>query len=525
MHPSTVTMKPKAYSYVRFSTPEQSRGDSSRRQAQLAQDYAARHDLDLDTSLTFKDLGVSAYRGRNAADGRLGDFLEAVRAGVVAQGSYLLVESLDRISRQTARKALRTLEDIVESGVTLVTLTDGKAYTKDSLDQDQMSLMWAMMVAIRAHEESSMKGRRMRAAWDAKRTKAAAEGKPMTAACPGWLALDKATGRFKLIAERAKVVRRVFRMVLAGSGVDKIAEVFNRETVPVFGSATRRAPRHWHRSYISRLIVNPSVTGVFIPHRYEYTGGKKTRTPMEPVPEYYPRVVDQKAWDGVQALLQVPNPKRGRHAKAALVNLLGGLARCPLCASSMILVNKGTKARRKLVCSRSKAGAGCEYRSVDYENVETALRSRINEVLSDAPAQSEEEARLNAAWEKNQTEMDLTTDHLNHLLEAIEQGLQSPALSERLRNTEAMLEELREQETALLTKFKAFDKTLLDHKRSRAAALAEAQPLDREAFNAALRALFRSVVIDYRDGELRFEWAAGGTSEIMYSWPETREIE
>jgi DNA invertase Pin-like site-specific DNA recombinase len=108
----------------------------------------------------------------------------------VKQGSYLLVESLDRISRQTARKALRTLEDIVESGVTLVTLTDGKAYTADSLDQDQMSLMWALMVSIRAHEESSMKGRRMRAAWEGKRAKAVSEGKPITATCPGWLALD-----------------------------------------------------------------------------------------------------------------------------------------------------------------------------------------------------------------------------------------------------------------------------------------------------------------------------------------------
>src|SRR5689334_1241100 len=131
--------KPKGYSYIRFSSAEQALGDSSRRQAQLAKEYAARHGLELDTELTFKDTGVSAYRGRNAADGRLGDFLELVRAGVVKQGSFLLVESLDRISRQTARKALRTLEDIVESGITLVTLTDGKTYTAESIDQDQMS--------------------------------------------------------------------------------------------------------------------------------------------------------------------------------------------------------------------------------------------------------------------------------------------------------------------------------------------------------------------------------------------------
>jgi len=70
----------KAYSYLRFSTPEQQRGDSFRRQTQLAQDYAARHGLELDQELSFQDLGVSAFRGRNQETGRLGDFLDAVRS-------------------------------------------------------------------------------------------------------------------------------------------------------------------------------------------------------------------------------------------------------------------------------------------------------------------------------------------------------------------------------------------------------------------------------------------------------------
>ncbi len=50
----------KAYSYLRFSTPEQSLGDSFRRQTALAQEYALRHGLDLDTELTYRDLGISA---------------------------------------------------------------------------------------------------------------------------------------------------------------------------------------------------------------------------------------------------------------------------------------------------------------------------------------------------------------------------------------------------------------------------------------------------------------------------------
>src|SRR5437588_5588757 len=85
----------KAYSYIRFSTPEQLKGDSLRRQTAMAADYCGRHGLTLDAELTMQDLGVSAYRGKNLdGTGKLGLFLDAVKAGDVAQGSVLLLEAL-----------------------------------------------------------------------------------------------------------------------------------------------------------------------------------------------------------------------------------------------------------------------------------------------------------------------------------------------------------------------------------------------------------------------------------------------
>ena len=75
----------KAYSYVRFSTPEQSKGDSLRRQTQAAEDYAARHGLEL-VDASYQDLGVSAFRGTNAHSGKLSEFREAVRSGTIAPG-------------------------------------------------------------------------------------------------------------------------------------------------------------------------------------------------------------------------------------------------------------------------------------------------------------------------------------------------------------------------------------------------------------------------------------------------------
>ena len=61
--------KPRAYSYVRFSTPEQAQGDSYRRQIESAEEYARLHDLEMDAKLRFADRGLSAYRGANAEIG------------------------------------------------------------------------------------------------------------------------------------------------------------------------------------------------------------------------------------------------------------------------------------------------------------------------------------------------------------------------------------------------------------------------------------------------------------------------
>lgn len=226
-------IRPKAYSYVRFSTPEQEKGDSLRRQTAAAEAYAHRHGLELDDKLTFRDLGVSAYMGANEETGRLGEFLAAVEHGDIKPGSYLLVESLDRLSRNKPRKAVRLLERICEAGITLVTLDDQRVYTEEVLDEDQTALMVALLVAMRAHEESAKKGRRLAQAWENKRANAAAT--PLTATSPGWVRLRDDRSGFDLIPERAQVVQRIFSMTLEGRGQHTIAETLNREGIPVFG--------------------------------------------------------------------------------------------------------------------------------------------------------------------------------------------------------------------------------------------------------------------------------------------------
>lgn len=502
--------KPKAYSYLRFSTPEQMKGDSMRRQTAMAREYAARHSLELDNTLTFHDLGVSAFRGQNAEGGRLAYFLEAVRSGRVPQGSVLLVEQLDRLSRLTPRKALRVLEDIVDAGVTVVTLSDGRAYSSTSLEKDPLDLLVSIMTFMRANEESATKSRRLKQAWEAKRSSAST--KPLTGRVPAWLRLNRETDKFELVADRAELVRRIFAMTLEGVGQHKIAETFNREGLKPWGSA-----KHWQRSYIAKILGNPAVIGTMTPHLMEHDGAAKRRKALDPLEGYYSAVISHQTWSDVRALQEAGAATRGRPAAALLSNILAGLATCPLCGRTMTRVQKGKKSRPSYVCTMAKAGAGCAYRSVPCVWIEEALqRGLVPRLVATEGVELDEELEQEIG----------NTDHLvDHLKEAASNLLdnlsheRSPTLAARLRQTEGELEKAQERLQGLLERRDAASGPLVAARIARAVeALQPADGIIEPAVaNAALRGIFKRAIINWPEGRIDLEWTHGGVCSIMYA--------
>src|SRR5687768_13529802 len=118
---------PDAYSYVRFSTPEQRKGDSLRRQLKMSERFAQENGLTLSTR-SYTDFGVSGFRGKNRDKGQLRTFLDAVEDGRIKRGSWLLVESLDRISRDQVGEALPRFLDLLKAGIIVATLQDNRIY-------------------------------------------------------------------------------------------------------------------------------------------------------------------------------------------------------------------------------------------------------------------------------------------------------------------------------------------------------------------------------------------------------------
>jgi len=508
---------PRLYSYTRFSTPEQAEGDSERRQTEAAARFAAERGLELDSSLKISDLGVSAYRGANmSADAGLGKFMEAVREGLVEPGSMLLLESLDRFSRAEPVDVQHELTGLIRAGIEIATLNDGRVYSRDSLARDNgLGLMISLMVAIRAHEESRVKGERVAAAWAEKRRKVrAGETRLLTTTAPAWVQWDEKAEVWKIKEPQAQIVRRIFELTLAGEGAQKITERLNREGVPPLGRGQR-----WHRQTVSKLLLNRAVIGELVPGHIEFQNGKRRRVLEDPIPGVFPAIITQAEWEAVQALKDGHAPSvRGRGVNRPLSNLLGGLCRCPRCGSTMTRVVKGKRKAPKLACTKAKAGDGCVYHTVQLEDVETAVLLSGGRLLSDIPA-GDAEAVLDAKVLQLENNIAGTLDHMRDLGDALEAN-PSKAGAARLAKLERELETLNDALKATREQRRLADGGLITARVERLREALEAGIADgRERINALLKVLFEGVTVDYDRGVLVFSWRQGGETEIRYHFP------
>lgn len=513
------TIPIKAYSYLRCSTPEQMQGDTFRRQLALAEAYAAKRGWELDKTLKLHDMGVSAFRGRNAVEGTLGAFLEHVRSSEVPSGSILLIESLDRLSRQEIDEALWLFLDIIRSGVTIVTLLDEMEYSREALKgpMGSVSLIVSLFILSRAHEESATKARRLKEAWSDKRRKAVESNVPLTGIIPAWLRLSSGREKVELIPERAAIVERIFQETLSGLGQHQIAARLNAEGVEPWGRGA-----YWHRSYIAKILSNDAVIGTMTPHTLDYVDGKRTRTPQDPIKGYYPAATSEELWLDVQAMKQGKVARRrGRHASKPVSHMLARLAACPVCGGSMSRVNKGARSRPSLVCARARTKAGCTYKSVRIDQLEEAIVERLPERLRDAPA-GERSPEIDQQVVNLEAELERVVRELENVERAIREGGEARTLVRMMRELEGEYEEARDTLRRLEAQRAEVAGLTVQSRIERLMGTLEPQegdPLDVGGVNAAMLTVFKRVTVDYQHGVLDFVWLHGGSVELPYALP------
>jgi DNA invertase Pin-like site-specific DNA recombinase len=329
--PPAETRPPIAISYLRFSTPEQAKGDSLRRQTEGTERWCEKNGVPLNRDL--RDLGKSAFHGAHRSDkAALGRFLEVVKAGEVPRGSYLIIENLDRLSREDERTALRLWLDILDAGVNIVQLTPETVFRHER--SDMTDIIRAIIELSRGHSESRMKSARAVAGWE-NGIRLLREGKPMTPRradgrvtwsitdqLPAWVVDDNGVPR--LVPDRAAVIRRIFELATAGYGMTSIVKRLNVDGVPAFGGYEedeegRRRKKadgtpwgcgEWRTRYVWNILKDRRALGEYQP--YDAAGRPKG----EPIPGYYPVVVTEAEYYAARAAV-VAHRRPGREDGSA----------------------------------------------------------------------------------------------------------------------------------------------------------------------------------------------------------------
>ena len=92
----------------------------------------------------------------------MGQLEKQVAEGKIPRGTVLIVENLDRLSREDIVSAQLLLLNLINQGIEIVALSDNeRRYSKETLAANPFELMISIMVMSRAHEESKIKSYRV----------------------------------------------------------------------------------------------------------------------------------------------------------------------------------------------------------------------------------------------------------------------------------------------------------------------------------------------------------------------------
>ena len=410
----------KAIAYMRFSSPGQMSGDSLNRQRRLIAEWLkVNSDYYLDT-ITYEDLGLSAFKGKHAQSGAFSEFLDAIEHGYILPGTTLLVESLDRLSREKVGEAIERLKLILNHGIDVITLCDNTVYNIDSLN-DPYSLIKAILIAQRANEESEIKSSRVKLSWKKKRQDALESGTIMTASCPRWLSLNA------------------------------IAKYLNDHAVKNFSGKESA----WGPSVIEKLLANKALIGICVP---SYRARGKG---ISEIAGYYPRVISDDLFYAVQEIRLAPFGISNSSKNPMLINLLRTVMKCEACGNTMIVHAVSGSLHGYYVCPMRRLHR-CDRPSIKRDLVDYNI---INELLFNCskiqPVENKKDA--NETLELKIIELQMK---INNLIAALSVAPEVTAIAEKirvldkeLRRASVSLKTLKSKAVSSLGDFHAIDLT------------------------------------------------------------------
>jgi len=259
---------------------------------------------------------AETYSGLTLERPRLIELRELIRTNDI---DVIVVYCLDRLSRDPAHGAM-LFQQLEEHDVVLEAVTE----TIENTDMGKLISYirgFASKVETEKIRERTMRGKIARLK----------EGKLPHGTGKGIYGYDwhPDTGRRTVNNLEAKVVQRIFTMVLQGSSFHKIAVELNKASIK------SKTGSLWHPLTIRRIATNETYTGRTYSGRTKRAG--KTKVIVTPekdwflLPDETPLIIDEDTFRQAQDTIE--RNKQARPLRTHAAYLLTGFARCPKCGS------------------------------------------------------------------------------------------------------------------------------------------------------------------------------------------------
>jgi DNA invertase Pin-like site-specific DNA recombinase len=408
---------PRLYVYSRVSTPRQVSGHGLTGQDEARERWLADNQKKYDLELVedYRDLGISG-RGKNITEGKMGLILDRIADGTMPKGSWLAVDSLDRITRDELLDAHYLVSGIIRAGIIIVTISDGMIFDRADREKAMFNLLISLVVLARSSDESDAKSSRGLRNWAAKRS-AAESGITMTGMMKAWIdVVDKdgipitdlqgqrAEQRYKeakrVPNRHAATIKKIFELRDQGFGTTLITQRLIADGYEPMAADRQTNGNRWFRQYVSHILSDRAVIGEYqMGVKNEGTSNKR-KLVGDVILNYYPAVVSLDLYDRVQAKIAARRPLEIRNRRGDFTNLFAGLCRCVGCGGAMTVVHRPKPSKLSyLRCTARYEMKTCkEGRAYSYPALEAAVLDCLDLILLD-PAEPTDD-RTTALIEK-----------------------------------------------------------------------------------------------------------------------------
>ncbi len=483
------------------------------RQLEGTKEFCERHHLFLDEEI--EDLKTSGFRGKNSAIGNLKAFIDKVKLRKVPPGTVLVVEALDRLTRNSVTEATNLLTTILMNGVDIGLVSEDKIYSNEYINNNPFELIVAVTWLIRGGDESKRKSYNTTKNWKLKMDAVVREKRPVALNPPCWL-IYKNNGKGTLgwwVLDEAKVelIRKIYKDYLkSGLGIWQLTHAMNENKVPVI---TKRATADskWQRITMHRLLTDKAVIGTYV-------------NVEPPVEKYFPAIIDDDTFYAVQNKLKSRIRHRGR-SNLRDISLFKGICKCFKCGSTMTRITrtrKGVLEYRYLYCHGSILGTCKPAKAINLTKFEHAFMKYTfgsQTAVKYFKEEEEPDDKLPRAIAAVDGSIQDKTARMERLAESIEDGKDSPkVISDRIRTLEGEIAQLRADKDKLLGELNnvsTFEADAMEFYLSKPK-LEKLDSPDRLRLREIIRRFVVSMVVNPFEKTATFTTIAGKTREMTW---------